>query len=330
MKVKRVERILALIQVLKENTDYNHHLKLHDITLNINEKFDFKTNFTPHLIHRDLLELVKSEFINVVVEKGGDGLPNYYYYDSHIFKEQQLRLMMDAVVSAKVITAKEKGKIIEKIKELTSKQSAEDLENQIHINDNASGTHENVHFYISNLHYAIQHQRKIAYMYGRYNTKKEFVLSKDGKKRQFKPYALHWNNDNYYLIGKNDKDKTIHLRVDRLRRVDILQESFIRDHNFNVTKYTEKLFHMYSGEVKFLKVEFDEHLINVIIDRFGLEVDIEEIEGGKKFILRTEAAISDGLFRWLLTWGSDAKVIDPPELAQRIKEEGRKMFENYT
>ncbi|PLR95765.1 hypothetical protein CVD19_13605 [Bacillus sp. T33-2] len=37
--------------------------------------------------------------------------------------------------------------------------------------------------------------------------------------------------------------------------------------------------------------------------------------------MSTQAIISDGLVRWLMTWGSDAKVLTPPSLVERIKEE---------
>jgi len=41
------------------------------------------------------------------------------------------------------------------------------------------------------------------------------------------------------------------------------------------------------------------------------------------------ASISDGLVNWILTWGSKVKVISPDHLKDRLKEESRKMWEQY-
>src|SRR5699024_455656 len=154
---------------------------------------------------------------------------NYYYFDGHKFEQQELRLMMDAVVSAQVITETEKENIIKKIKTLTSKSTAESLQNQIHINKSASSTNQEVKYHISKLHEAIHDEKIINFTYGRYDLNKEFILSKKGEARKLKPYALHWNNDHYYLIGMNDEDHIIHLRVDRLKSVEITEEPFTRD-----------------------------------------------------------------------------------------------------
>ena len=100
------------------------------------------------------------------------------------------------------------------------------------------------------------------------------------------------------------------------------------DEHFDISEYMKRLFHMYSGDEKDLKVRMSNGLINVMIDRFGEDVYIEE-DGADAFLLRTKAIISDGLVKWLLTWGSDAKVIDPPELVQMMKEECEKLYKMY-
>ena len=46
-------------------------------------------------------------------------------------------------------------------------------------------------------------------------------------------------------------------------------ERFYKRSYFDITDYLKKLFHMYAGEDIHMEVEFDNHLINVVIDRFG-------------------------------------------------------------
>jgi predicted DNA-binding transcriptional regulator YafY len=85
---------------------------------------------------------------------------------------------------------------------------------------------------------------------------------------------------------------------------------------------------MYSGEESLIEIEFDAHLINVVIDRFGREVAVRPVEEDT-FRMSTQAIISDGLVRWLLTWGSDAKVLTPLSLVERMREESEKFYKKY-
>ena len=43
------------------------------------------------------------------------------------------------------------------------------------------------------------------------------------------PYAMIWLNDHYYLICNNAKyDNLLHLRIERIKRVDILEQEPVR------------------------------------------------------------------------------------------------------
>src|SRR5690606_15707915 len=176
------------------------------------------------------------------------------------------------------------------------------------------------------LHEAIHHSNVIQFQYGKYNTDKEFVLNRNGDFYRMKPYALVWSNDFYYLIAEPvDKVGKKHFRIDRMRNLFVQEVRFAKE-PFNVNQYLQKLFHMYAGEDISMEVEFDNHLINVVIDKFGTKADIRPQSNGR-FKLFTNAVYSDGLVRWLLTWGSDAEVLSPPKLVTRMKEEAVKLYE---
>ncbi|WP_197046745.1 helix-turn-helix transcriptional regulator [Oceanobacillus salinisoli] len=328
-EIKKSERILGLIHVLTKYTDEENELTARDILDRLHDEFDDTVEFHESAIKRDLRELEDSRYIDLIVNNEGDGLPKYYSYQNRLFEIQELRLLMDAISSARFITKKDKENMIAKIKKLTSHFLAKHLENQIHIEEFAIGEARQVKYTVFTLHHAIHEKRVIRFKYGRYNVKKEFVLSNNGDPREIHPYGLIWKNDYYYLIGKYEhKDSLIHLRVDRMLDVQITDQNFQMIEHFDITEYVNRVFNMFTGVEKDLKVRFSNRLINVIIDRFGKNVSIER-DGEDMFILRTKAIISDGLVGWLLNWGSDAQVIDPPELVQQMKEESRKLHEMY-
>ncbi|NMD72623.1 WYL domain-containing protein [Bacillus sp. DNRA2] len=203
------------------------------------------------------------------------------------------------------------------------------MENAIILPENSKSENQQIKYSIHQLHTSILNSHVIQFQYGSYDIDKQFMLRKDGAYYSVKPFALVWHNDYYYLIGEYiPKEEIRHYRIDRMRNVTSNEETFLPNRDFNPAKYTEKLFHMFSGEEYLVEIEFDASLINVVIDRFGRGVNIRKI-GENSFRISTQAIISDGLVGWLMTWGSDAKVLTPPILVERMKTEAEKLYKKY-
>ncbi len=51
-----------------------------------------------------------------------------------------------------------------------------------------------------------------------------------------------------------------------------------------------------------LEASFDDKLIDVVIDRCGVDANIVDQQNGT-FVLKPQVAMSEGLVRWLFRWG---------------------------
>jgi predicted DNA-binding transcriptional regulator YafY len=326
-EINTKQRLLKLIDILKMSTDEEHEMTLNQIV----DQFHHlnKTNVGTKGIKDDIKELVDSGLFDITVNQAGPGLPKYYSHQYRLFEIHELRMLVDAVSSAKFITQKESEKIVDKIKKLTSAHLARQLENRLLFDENIKSTNDQIKNYIHEIHRAIIDKRSITFQYGRYNVSKEFVLSRNGNPYEIRPYALIWNNDYYYLIGEYIETGEIrHYRVDRMSSIKMTNDKFIYKQGFGISKYVNQLFHMYSGEEQDIQIQFNNQLINVIIDRFGLNVSIKA-DCNQTFVLSTMAILSDGLIKWILTWGSDAKVLYPSSLVERLKIESEKLYKQY-
>src|SRR5699024_9595582 len=79
---------------------------------------------------------------------------------------------------------------------------------------------------------------------GSYNMDKEIVYGSEGSFYYVEPYALIWQNDNYYLIGRfQETDEMRHYRLDRIRGAKISEESFVRQ-EFHLKEYVDQSFMM--------------------------------------------------------------------------------------
>ena len=326
MSVPATQRILRLKQLLFEETDENHELSMEEIIRKLEQAYGHEFNVDKRAIKRDLEALNNEHF--EVVENVGEKGKKYYSHQARLFETYQLRLLVDAVLSARFITSEETETIIRKLKKLTSRSLAKDLPTPLIYSQTASMDYKQIKLNIDKIHRAIAENYHLHYQYGTYNVHKTFVLHREGEMYDVKPYALIWHNDYYYLIGYFVKtDELRHYRVDRMRNVEISDRKFKRI-RFDITDYVNKTFHMFSGEEQRMKIQFDNDLINPVLDRFGLDADIHPCDESS-FILSAKASISDGLLGWILNWGSKAKVISPDHLVEKVKQEAEQLYALY-
>ncbi|WLD94265.1 YafY family protein [Alkalihalobacillus sp. AL-G] len=324
--ISNKQRLLKIRELFEADTDEENELSLKDLKDKLRGFFGNDYDVRENALRDDMRELNESDFC--IIENEGKYGKKFYSHQERLFELYELRMLIDAVVSARFITKKESRQLIEKIKKLTSTGLSKKLQNQIYLDETIKTPSTNVRFTIDCIHVAISENRKINYQYGKYNVDKEFKLNREGELYSVKPYALIWNNDYYYLIGEYEKLGQIrHYRIDRMRSVTVQDEQFKRN-PFNVAEYVNKTFNMYSGEEQPIEIQIDNSLINVMIDRFGRNVDIRKVDDNS-FILKTNASVSDGLVGWLLMWGGQAKVLKPGTLVQKLKEESQKLYKQY-
>jgi len=253
----------------------------------------------------------------------------YYSHQNKLFETYQIRMLSDAVLSARFITPKEKEVLLEKLKELTSIHVRKTLPHPVLFSQTVNLDYELIKLNIDILHKAITEKRVVCYQYGDFNVNKQFVFRRDGDLYFVEPYALVWQNDLYYLVAKYiETDEFRHYRLDRMRHVEITDEVFKRDKEFSLQPYIDSTFHMYSGEAVRMEIIFHISLLNAIFDRFGMDVSIEEIDE-EHFLLRTKAKLSDGLVSWIFKWGKRAHVLSSEKLVNRIKDEVDGLTEHY-
>jgi len=216
-----------------------------------------------------------------------------------------------------------------KIRKLTSRRLAKQLTNELYVVSDEAHELGEVTKVVEQLHTGIQDRHVVAFKYGRYGTDLNFHLSNEGQDYLVKPYGLVWNSDRYYLVAEYMPEKKVRqYRVDRMRSVRVIDDHFTADPDFNLKNYTPKMFHMFGGEQISLEVEFSNNLINVVIDRFGRDANIQ-VKNTDLFILKTQAIMSEGLVQWLMRFGHQVKAIHPEKLVQRMKEESKLIYENY-
>lgn len=262
---------------------------------------------------------------------------NGYYLASREFEEPQLRLLIDAVQAANFITEKKTKELIKKIACLCSESTGKNLTKQVYIENRVKCTNEEIYYSIDVLNRAIQQGKKVAFTYCKRVVEENSRSAKIQEKNHvLSPYALIWSSDHYYLVGNNQKyDNLMHVRIDRMKKVEMLEEpsrpySEVSQYKryFDSADYAERLFNMFSGELRELDFLCDNSILEEILDRVGKTANITKSDDGH-FRMRMKMVVSEGLISWIMQFGNKLEVIEPAELRTQVRERASEILKLY-
>jgi len=304
------------MKMLLEKSDENHPITVQQI---IDELGEYGIEAERKSIYSDI-EILNDFGFDIICEKDR---ANKYFIGKREFELAELKLLVDAVQSSKFITHKKSSELIKKLETLTSAHEANQLHRQVMIADQVKGLNENIYYNVDTIHKAIQENKAIRFKYFNYNINREIEYRHQGDWYYSSPYALTWADENYYMIAYHERYNDIsNFRVDRMKEIEILEKPrFIPEEakDFNVADYTKKYFRMFSGATEMVKLKMDNELVNVVIDRFGTELQMKKYDE-KSFIIHVEVVCSDTFFGWLFMFGDKVKILAPQKIVEEMKE----------
>ena len=251
------------------------------------------------------------------------------------FDLAEIRLLIDAVSSAGFITPNKTEVLVEKLESLLSANQAKALKSQVYCSGENKCDNEEIYYIINGLDEAINNKKQVKFVYKRRNIDKEQKKSYTEKTFTVSPYALIWKDDHYYLVCNNKKyDNLINLRLDRMKKIEILDEpqrpvSEVSEYKvFDAVDYSAKMFNMFSGNTDAVTLLCNLDIREEIMDRFGSKIPLKAYDLNH-FETTIHAAVSDGLVSWIMQYGSDIKVLEPQYLADMVAEKARRISELY-
>lgn len=146
------------------------------------------------------------------------------------------------------------------------------------------------------------------------------------------PYGLSWDDENYYLVTFSTKyNGFTHYRVDRMTEIDLKDEArdpLLNREQFDISEYSKKVFNMFGGEEVTVKIQFDNSLVNAVVDRFGKDIIIGKSDDDN-FNIWIKVAVSSTFFAWISQFGSKVKVLSPETVVEQYKTNLKEILEQY-
>ena len=319
-------KILYLMKILLEKTDETHSITMPQI---IEELQAYGVSAERKSIYNDL-ENLRLYGLDIIGEKEDKAFA--YRIGSRQFELAELKLLVDSVQASKFLTTKKSNQLIKKIEGLASKYEAAQLQRQVYTSERIKTGNEGIYYNVDKIHAAIASNVQITFQYFNWDVNKKQVLRKDGALYQVSPWALSWDDENYYMVAFDAAaNKIKHYRVDKMLHIELIgEEREGKNHfdKFDMALYAKKMFGMFAGEEESVKIECHNRLAGVMIDRFGKDVTMIK-KDSEHFTVNVKVAVSKQFLAWVMALGSDAKIIGPDWVVQQVKDELKRLYELY-
>lgn len=301
------KRLLLTLKYLWEKTDEGHPATLKEIGEYLQQNGIETTRKT---LQAD---------INLLTEFGIDVICNHstqnqYHIGERVFEIPEVKLLVDAVQSARFITAKKSKTLIKKLSSFVGDPQADILKRQLYVDHRLKAENESIYFTVDLIHQAIRLKKRVTFQYYYYTPDKKKELKHNGKIYVFSPFALIWNDDSYYVIGYSDShQKIVKFRIDRIYGMKISEKFAVRKpEDFKVSDYFSQVFSMYEGTESEITLLCENELMTYVIDRFGESVPVTPSDENH-FSATVKVSLSQTFYGWVFSFGGKMKIQAPQE-----------------
>lgn len=320
-------KLYYLVQIMLAKTDEEHSLTMPQIIQELG-KYDITAERKG--IYLDFDDMTDKLGIEIVKEQRGR--ETYYHVASREFELAEVKLLIDAIQSSKFITEKKSSALIKKIKKFVSEYQAKQLQRQVFVQGRIKTMNETIYYGVDDIHRAISENRKIRFKYYQWNIKKELVPRHNGDWITVSPWALTWDDENYYLVAYDGASgKCKHYRVDKMMKIEMLEEKRegkeIID-QFDMAAYAKATFGMYQGNKEKVQIQFPNRMCGVFIDRFGKDIIFHPTDE-EHSVFSVDVNVSPQFFGWIFGLGKEVKVIGPESVVEQMRKTAEEFVKNY-
>lgn len=318
-------KLLYLVKFLMQHSDEEHPVSTAQI---IEELARNGIAAERKSIYADI-EALRLFGVDIIQVKGKNG---GYCIGERDFELPELKLLVDSVQSSKFITQDKTCKLIKKIENLASVYDGQLLQRQVYVSNRVKSMNESIYYTVDVISDAITQNKKIRYQYFEYTVEKERRFRHDGAFYEASPFALIWDDENYYMLAwDSDAEKMKHYRVDKMYKVSLTDSEREGNEDFekvDMSAYTKSVFGMFGGKEQKVKLRFSNHLVGAVLDRFGRGTIVIK-DGNKHFTVTVSVVVSPQFLAWVFGFGDDAEIVSPEEVRNEMKKQADIIIKKY-
>ena len=271
-------------------------------------------------------------FYGLDIVQAVNGKTTGYFIGERSFELPELKLLVDSVQSSKFITHTKTGTLIKKIEKLASIHEAQLLQRQVFVANRIKQMNESIYYNVDEIHNGISQNKQIRFKYFMYTVEKKKAYRHDGAFYQVSPFALTWDDENYYMVAFDSESKEIrHYRVDKMDSIqvtDVNREGLDAYKALDMGVYAKKVFGMFTGTEERVTLRFDNDLVGAVLDRLGLDSMIIP-DDEEHFTVSADVVVSPQFFAWVFGFGDKVQILGPSDVVERMEKQASSVLALY-
>ena len=317
-------KLLYLKQFFEEKTDENHPATMAEILAYLKAH---GVEAERKSVYSDITAL--EDYGMALRDEEKERNKGYRLFE-HEFELKEVKLICDSIASSKFLSESMSDKLIKKLGTLVSEHQRKEVRRQVRVMGRAKTMNNSALNAVDHIHAAIEANKTITFKYFHYNIKLERDYTRKGEVLEVSPWALLYDNDNYYLLAYIDGNFRTY-RVDRMTSVSAgLTERQGKEEfeKIDMPAYTKSTFGMYNGKQEQVTMVFHNRMLDTVIDQFGKEVWLSKVDDWH-FKVTVTVAVSPQFFAWVFGLGNYVTITAPDNVVKQMKEMLAKVSKRY-
>ena len=303
--------VLRILQILEEYSDYDHPLKQEEICERLDKEYGIVIE--RKAIGRNL-SLLKEAGYDIESDRRGS------YLAERSFDDEELRMLIDGVLSSKYIMAKHSKDLIEKLCALSNRYFRSHVKNIWSVNEWSKTDNCALFYNIEIIDTAIEQGRQIAFSYNKYGADKKLHKTSN---QQVTPYQMILHNQRYYMIACNEKWKNLgHYRLDRITEIRLTDDPATplrsipgHENGIDYREYATSLPYMFTDKPEMVEFLAEPGIVDQVIDWFGANAQIQPWGDRLKVSVKVSPRAME---YWAMQYLNFVEILSPASLRERI------------
>lgn len=331
MAEKSKLKILYVLDIMKK-TDEHHPMN----TTQISKKLaSYGIQAERKSIARDIQCLEDAGYSIAKCENHNDG---WYMFDQE-FEDYELKILVDAVASAKFLTLDDSRRLIKKLKKLATKDVEKIIDATLIMDENLKLKDKKFNLKFNIIMRAITDHKQIRFQYIERNSSSKKKLRYDGYFYQVSPYFIVLENNEYFLIcNPNSHRHATIFRIEFMTNVNTVdmpvrpmkETEELKDigKTMTVNDFLRQSVHMRNGEAETITLR------GINACRINLTKTFEnnivfQNDGEDYFIANIRVVKSEGFYQWLAAYGTNIRIQSPQSVVNEFKDYLKKAITQY-
>lgn len=263
-----------------------------------------------------------------------------WYMTGQEFEEYELKMLVDAVNSAKFLTPKKTKELRNKLLNLATGEGRRVISAGMVTEDSLKLADGQFDLKFDTIMRAIADHKQIQFQYQELVANGHKVDRKNGEKYIVSPYYLGvWGHEYFVVANTKPYDNVSFYRVEMMKNVTTLKEAArsmaeitelkdIGRRGRSFGDFIKENINLWNGPVKRVHLSGENSVQREIFKKFGKDISIRA-KGDNRFLAGIEVADSRGFYEWLAQFGNRMRIEEPAECIQGFKQFLLETLEQY-